>query len=1235
MSACRAMLLETYRLSWARRAIAAPVLVPARDQPINLSRRAIAPIAGWIGPIATVGACYGCACRVPARALADPSSAARERPAAPTRKQRNGRIAASRLLAAIALFIASASSAQAQADSVWTGVVSNNWFNADNWISGRPQQTSDGTINTVTPNSPVIASTGAAAQNLTVGQNGTGMLTIQAGGTLVDSSAEVGNLPGSLGTVIVSGAGSNWSNAGAVVIGGLGTGTLTIQDGSAVEDGSLVNSGGASIGQSAGSNGTVTVTGPGTSWTNGAGGGLNIGSFGTGTLTIANGGQVINFTTNTAANIGNGPGSQGLVTVTGAGSLWSNRFGLNIGNSGTGTLTIADGGVVGALASFVIAANPGSIGTLNIGAAAGSAPAAPGTVQTSIIGFGAGTGTINFNHTATDYVFAPQITGNGTVNVFAGTTTLTGANSYAGGTNLNGGTLGVGNNTALGTGNLAMAAGTTLRFAAADLSLANAISMTGDPTFDTMGNNATVSGIISGAGATLEKNGAGILNLTAVNTYTGPTNINAGTLAIGTGGSITASSGVNLTTAGTAFDLSGGGNQTIRDLSGVNGSAVTLGANTLSLGTTNSTAFAGVISGIGALIKNGGGTLTVSGANTYTGGTTITAGTLQLGNGGTSGSILGSVTDNGTLAFNRSDTVTFPGVISGSGNLAQLGPGTTILTAANSYSGATNVNAGSLRASAPNTFSPNSAVTIAGGGTLDLNGFSQAVPSVINAGLVNMGTGTAPGTILTTANHTGAGGTIAMNTFLGGDGSPSDKLVINGGSATGNAFLRITNAGGPGVETVANGIPVVQTINGGSTATGAFQLANIVEAGPFDYRLFHGSVDASAPNDWFLRDDFIVPPTGPTTPPITPPITPPTPPITALPPDPLPDPLPPGTYPIIGPRLATYGVVQPIARQIGLTTLGTLHERIGDTLTGGNASPGAEGWFHSAWGRVIGQQIDNHYQAFADPRASGRLIGLQFGVDVWRGSFSPGSRDVAGLYFGYLNGDTNIDGLVTNADATAYVLQRTGMLNLNSYSLGGYWTHYGPGGWYLDAVLQGTRYGGDATTQFSTFGLTTTLPTHGSGFVSSLEGGYPIPLAFGPGFVLEPQAQIIWQEVHFDGASDGISSVALGSTSGTTGRLGVRGQWTIPGADGEVWQPYGRFNVWRDWGGNAATSFAGSGIAVPLVEQATRLELAGGLTFKLQANLSFYTQIGYQFAVAPTNAGRDGVKGDIGLQYTW
>jgi fibronectin-binding autotransporter adhesin len=101
------------------------------------------------------------------------------------------------------------------------------------------------------------------------------------------------------------------------------------------------------------------------------------------------------------------------------------------------------------------------------------------------------------------------------------------------------------------------------------------------------------------------------------------------------------------------------------------------------------------ISGATAVAINGG-TLILSGDSTYTGGTTINAGTLQLGNGGSSGSIVGDITNNGALAFNRSDTFTFPGVISGTGALQQIGTGTTILTGNNTYTGATTISAGAL-----------------------------------------------------------------------------------------------------------------------------------------------------------------------------------------------------------------------------------------------------------------------------------------------------------------------------------------------------------------------------------------------------------------------------------------------------------------------------------------------------------------------------------------------------------
>ena len=338
-------------------------------------------------------------------------------------------------------------------------------------------------------------------------------------------------------------------------------------------------------------------------------------------------------------------------------------------------------------------------------------------------------------------------------------------------------------------------------------------------------------------------------------------------------------------------------------------------------------------------------------------------------------------------------------------------------------------------------------VSVSSGAALDMAG--ETFGNVNNPPGTIFTHGAGPGTTLgsPSPNYVGAGGNIVFNTFLGADNSPSDRLLINGGTATGTATtLTIHNTTGPGEPTIANGIPVVNAINGATTAAGAFTLApGELRAGIFDYRLFQGGITGSDPNSWFLRSTFLVPPATPSAvPPAYLPAFGPTP-SNVLPPDPPPATPPPGLYPIVGPEIATYGVVQPIARQMGLQILGTLHERIGDTLT--LANTGGDG-------ADLGVRIG---------RAS-------LGVDVWRGSVLPGHRDAAGIYIAFCQQQHRRGRLGHQRRRYRLCTGPHGstLIGLNAYSGGGYWTHYGPSGWYLDAVVQGTYYNnGNAMTQFA------------------------------------------------------------------------------------------------------------------------------------------------------------------------
>src|SRR5207248_2391694 len=118
---------------------------------------------------------------------------------------------------------------------------------------------------------------------------------------------------------------------------------------------------------------------------------------------------------------------------------------------------------------------------------------------------------------------------------------------------------------------------------------------------------------------------------------------------------------------------------------------------TLAFNRSNTLTFGNVISGTGAVQQVGSGTTILTATNTYAGGTTISAGTLQLGNGGASGSVAGNITDNATLAINRSDNFVLANTISGSGAFQQNGSGITRMTGTNTYGGGTTISSGTLQ----------------------------------------------------------------------------------------------------------------------------------------------------------------------------------------------------------------------------------------------------------------------------------------------------------------------------------------------------------------------------------------------------------------------------------------------------------------------------------------------------------------------------------------------------------
>ncbi|MDH4981826.1 hypothetical protein [Hyphomicrobium sp. D-2] len=312
----------------------------------------------------------------------------------------------------------------------------------------------------------------------------------------------------------------------------------------------------------------------------------------------------------------------------------------------------------------------------------------------------------------------------------------------------------------------------------------------------------------------------------------------------------------------------------------------------------------------------------------------------------------------------------------GSGPLNKIGQGKLTISENNpGYTGAAAVQEGTLQ------------VDGLLGGTMAvwngarLQGIGTVGSTTLEAGGV-VAPGNAPFGALTIAgNFIGKGGTVEVETDLGDDGSPSDRLIISGGTGSGSAYLSVINVGGEGDLTQLNGILVVDAINGAITAPGLFTLAGPVIAGPYEYSLYRGSVDGSNPNAWYLRSEISCdfapeqPHCG----------------------DDIPD---------YRPETSLYAAVPAMTLLYGRLMLDTLHERRGTAV-----SSYAEGAPNAAWARVVGQHGDRDGSPIGiygtGPKYDYDFWAFQGGMDLYRDGDVGSSRNHAGAFFaiGHGSGD--------------------------------------------------------------------------------------------------------------------------------------------------------------------------------------------------------------------------------------
>ncbi|HEY4202815.1 MAG TPA: autotransporter outer membrane beta-barrel domain-containing protein [Devosiaceae bacterium] len=575
-------------------------------------------------------------------------------------------------------------------------------------------------------------------------------------------------------------------------------------------------------------------------------------------------------------------------------------------------------------------------------------------------------------------------------------------------------------------------------------------------------------------------------------------------------------------------------------------------------------------------------------------------------------------------------------------------------------------------------------------GNAAISPFGAGLAAVTNAGAIDMHQmSAAPTDTLTIkGDYEGLGGSMLLDTFLGTDGSRSDRLVIDGGNASGLTGLDIINAGGPGASTSRSGIMVVQATNGGTTNGDAFALDRAVAAGAYEYLLFKGGVEAGTADNWYLRSNLIALPTPPSAveppEPPAPPPPPPAPPSVEPPPTPPPasPPVDPGTpdpetqAPVVpaDPPVAPPVEANPVdstptfpsgtSQPTPVIDPSTFNALAIVPPTPDAVAPGAS--LLAAGGAiplyrleaatyavipVAAYQLGLQTLSTLDERRGGqemigdpnqaawaRVFG-QHTVESWGGTVAP---TIDGGLAGVQAGIDLLDFADGYGHTTAGLFVGTAHMegDIRGFALG--WADYDVGRLSLNttslgayatyvapsgAYLDGVLMGtwlGGSATSSRDI----SVPVDGFGVTASLEGGYPFQLE--GGWRLEPQAQIIWQGLSLDDQTDPFAAISFEGGSGFTGRLGVRldNRFDIPNG---TFAPALFANLWHDFGRDSITHLDADTLTTP--NHGTSLELGGGFSSDFDNNVSLFGNVSHTFGLSDTD--RSSTKAQLGLQVSF